>query len=516
MLTAEEIKNKVLEIKEIEKKGAFTSGFVLPAGTKVNNYQILAQPLRVKLWYVRDCGVYNYGFWGCVYDAQSLEEAKAKELQAKYNYRMSLDWKQLAEDKLANKAIEEWLEKITPNFDIEKVGGVITFTKKATGEKLLCDLGKQTFTRTYLKGKPRVINYPMQFFKHVSGRLLTRKIAAEGTKNFQILMEDVAKNYSLCRNFGTFLVRMFDHQHLEQYIAAGVKYSFQTPFAYSEFDKDIRNKLNENNIVYTEHIGALFCSEKDLGRALFAQIKDKPGFKNMLRLLENNIQPLNTLVNHYNYDLKTLFEYCRKRNWQSGKIHVYRWFNESDEDYDKRVEAEKNAANPETKTNPITNFGNYDCITMLRDYARMARTVYGDNFEKYPENLVNAHDEADILQRERKLDDATRATFETTIDLSLEWKGKDYVVLYPKTADEILAEGVRLKHCVGSYINGVINGECKIVFLREKENPEKPLVTIEIANGNIRQARGFGNSNPRYDAKQALKEYAKAKKFLYF
>ena len=48
---------------------------------------------------------------------------------------------------------------------------------------------------------------------------------------------------------------------------------------------------------------------------------------------------------------------------------------------------------------------------------------------------------------------------------------------------------MKQNNCVASYIKNVINGNCHILFLRKKDNPTKALVTIEVRNNKIVQAR---------------------------
>ena len=44
-------------------------------------------------------------------------------------------------------------------------------------------------------------------------------------------------------------------------------------------------------------------------------------------------------------------------------------------------------------------------------------------------------------------------------------------------------------NCVASYIDRVIDGNCHILFLRKKDHPKESLVTIEIRNNEIIQAK---------------------------
>ena len=65
----------------------------------------------------------------------------------------------------------------------------------------------------------------------------------------------------------------------------------------------------------------------------------------------------------------------------------------------------------------------------------------------------------------------------------------DYCFIYPKSTQDIKDEAVQQNNCVASYIKKVIEGQCDILFMRLKEAPDKSLVTIEVRNNRIIQAR---------------------------
>ena len=59
-----------------------------------------------------------------------------------------------------------------------------------------------------------------------------------------------------------------------------------------------------------------------------------------------------------------------------------------------------------------------------------------------------------------------------------------------------------MSNCLASYIDKVIDGKCHILFLREKNNPDKSLVTVEVVNGHVVQAkRRFNNDITDEDRK---------------
>ena len=87
------------------------------------------------------------------------------------------------------------------------------------------------------------------------------------------------------------------------------------------------------------------------------------------------------------------------------------------------------------------------------------------------------------------------------------------MIVPPKTAAEIVEEGHALHHCVGGYVSRVANKECMILFLRKKEEPDKPFYTIEIKNGAVQQIHGYDNCDPPPMVEKYLKVW-KQKKLL--
>lgn len=63
----------------------------------------------------------------------------------------------------------------------------------------------------------------------------------------------------------------------------------------------------------------------------------------------------------------------------------------------------------------------------------------------------------------------------------------------PVNAEEIVEEGKRLEHCVGGYADRHLSGKTTILFLRRRDKPHVPLVTIEMDGNTIRQVYGYRN-----------------------
>ena len=77
----------------------------------------------------------------------------------------------------------------------------------------------------------------------------------------------------------------------------------------------------------------------------------------------------------------------------------------------------------------------------------------------------------------------------------IEYKDKKYKIKQLLTNKELVEEGIKLKHCVGTYTDNCIDRGSYIFSLRlDKENEEIiPLITIEVNNKRILQKRGKWN-----------------------
>lgn len=141
-----------------------------------------------------------------------------------------------------------------------------------------------------------------------------------------------------------------------------------------------------------------------------------------------------------------------------------------------------------------------DSLVLFSDYLNLVESL---NFENHVnlkfennEELQRMHDELSRIYNSKKFEIEQKAFerhYEDWDKLTL--KGDIYSVIYPKTPYDLLVEGQKQHHCVGAFINSVSRGNTSIFFLRKNEEIDKPLLTIEVRDGEVRQAHGFGNSN---------------------
>lgn len=151
-------------------------------------------------------------------------------------------------------------------------------------------------------------------------------------------------------------------------------------------------------------------------------------------------------------------------------------------------------------------------VLELKDYLHMCETM-NVTPSLYTSYLKQTHD---ILARNYKIvitEEQERLFAERYKDFtSFTTKDSKYAIVAPHDSDDIKQEGYKLNHCVASYIHKVLTGSSKILFLRKAKKSSESLVTLEIINKAIVQARGASNRSVNKEEYAALKEYATANK----
>lgn len=142
-----------------------------------------------------------------------------------------------------------------------------------------------------------------------------------------------------------------------------------------------------------------------------------------------------------------------------------------------------------------------DAISLWKDYLESARKLGLTDFDKYPNSLKREHDvfarEAVRVRNEREEQDFEEAMSKYQ-DITFE--DDKYCIVVPKKAEDLINEGKELNHCVGTYVSRVAQKRTTIFFVREKENKEKSLYTLEVKDGMNNQFRGKYNCKPQNDA----------------
>lgn len=140
-------------------------------------------------------------------------------------------------------------------------------------------------------------------------------------------------------------------------------------------------------------------------------------------------------------------------------------------------------------------------IGYYRDYFNALRdlNIPLNSMNCLPRDLEKAHDKAvetlNAMEREvvRK-EFEKRAVEEAFLEMTI--NGVKFIL--PKEANELIEEGKKLEHCVGtnSYIDEHADGDTTIVFVRKASEPDKPYYTLEYQDSELVQISGSNNKSP--------------------
>ena len=156
-------------------------------------------------------------------------------------------------------------------------------------------------------------------------------------------------------------------------------------------------------------------------------------------------------------------------------------------------------------------------VNLLKDYNKMAKFLEYE-VEKYPKSLKKTHD-ITMMNYDANKDEIKDKKIKTVVEqpfyTKLEWKKKSFAIVIPSGVKDIIREGESLSHCVASYVDDVIDNKCQIAFLRSIEELDKPLITIEVRNNVLKQARGRSQRAPNENERLFLQEWAEKKELHY-
>ena len=281
---------------------------------------------------------------------------------------------------------------------------------------------------------------------------------------------------SRVKNLGTLFNYATRYKVLEGYMLAGLRADPHIRIPISEVPKGLLKLCRKYDKEVTRHLVENYKSWPDGYNVAFSMEFENLTPNNLFYIMSeltpstyySRYDCAHQLVHVYNYDLKALLKYL---------------------DY-------------------LVTFEGIDSINgiprEIGDYANMMRQISA-KYEKYPRYFLSTHKIA-ARNYNRLKHEFDEINFAKQIKPEYEITYKDYVFIYPKTTQEIKDEAVQQQNCVASYVDKVINGACDILFLRKKDNPTKSLVTIEVRNGKIVQARQAYN-NPCTEEQQEVIEY---------
>ena len=131
-----------------------------------------------------------------------------------------------------------------------------------------------------------------------------------------------------------------------------------------------------------------------------------------------------------------------------------------------------------------------------------------DKYDRYPRHFLTSHQITSRTYKRWK-QEFNEELFAKRVNTKMEVTIGDYKFIYPKTTKDIKDEAVQQSNCVASYIDKVIGGSCDIILMRKKNDVENSLVTVEVRNGKVVQARQRFNESVNESEQKALDKYNK-------
>ncbi len=145
---------------------------------------------------------------------------------------------------------------------------------------------------------------------------------------------------------------------------------------------------------------------------------------------------------------------------------------------------------------PLKKLKNYpkglNNLSIYRDYLNMSKQLalnYKSKKDLFPRNLISRHDK---LQSRIKITEDMNMQFAVYLrylQLSKYTYSNDKYIIFPAPSiDSMKDEGRQQENCVGHiYLNPYSKGETEIFFMRNLENCDKSLITLEFKNGKVIQ-----------------------------
>ena len=153
----------------------------------------------------------------------------------------------------------------------------------------------------------------------------------------------------------------------------------------------------------------------------------------------------------------------------------------------------------------------YHNIYEYYDYIRCCKHLSLDMEDKnilFPKEFIRAHDKITgemVIATDPKINERIHTL--SNLLLLNKYEDDKYVIFPADSVESLIDESSQMSNCVRNYCLDVSNNECQIYFMRYKDNLSKSLITIEVRDGKIVQARAKFNELPSEDEMKILKKW---------
>ncbi len=145
------------------------------------------------------------------------------------------------------------------------------------------------------------------------------------------------------------------------------------------------------------------------------------------------------------------------------------------------------------------------------DYIRCCEKLklnLKDNNVLFPKHFIEQHDKITnevLIAKSPQIDKRIKRL--SNILMLNKYEDDKYVIFPADSINSLIDESSQQSNCVRTYCDMVSNNECQIYFMRYKNSINKSLVTIEVRNGKVVQARTKFNEEPSPEIMNIIKKW---------
>ncbi len=215
-------------------------------------------------------------------------------------------------------------------------------------------------------------------------------------------------------------------------------------------------------------------------------------------------------LNHHPLSYKKrikLFLWCCQNNFDEYQVRSFLQYVTVDKLIGYTEKQYAILQNDRTQTGQIRYSELSSILQEYEDYLRLCRDEGSDlksSSVLFPKNLKTAHDSITKRIKIRKDKEQQRKFKQVLKKLghSLDFEQNGLAIIPPASMQDLAAEGSALSHCVGRYVGSMADSQCVILFIRRKDDMQKPFYTVEVQNGKVIQVKGFqnGSATPEVEA----------------
>ena len=245
-------------------------------------------------------------------------------------------------------------------------------------------------------------------------------------------------------------------------------------YSPADIPNDIRTYISSKTWTITDLNKILNCyhDADDISCQIFQEINKHPEYESAF------IRVARGVTHHHLYDegiIRGLTDLANRFNLKIPRLMIYLHY-----------------------LNEVEKIDVLDLICSYESYLEAELEKCGgkkNKMFKYPNNYKSVFfAQQEVLRRKREL--ANYDLLEDAVaNQHLEYADDDFMIIVPKSPEDVEDEGRQQKHCIANqYLNHIACGDTICVFMRRTDEPYKSLITIEIRNNKIRQAC-IGNNN---------------------